>query len=81
MEKVSASASECASQVARHRCVRRQKKTIETKKRKKFFGDEVCALEFARVGVQRKFVDEHREHRNRVAKFVDLANNLRVTAG
>ena len=81
MEKLSASASECASQVARHRCVRRQKKTIETKKRKKFFGDEVCAPEFARVGVQRKFVDEHRERENRVAEFVDLANNPQVTAG
>ena len=81
MEKLSASASECASQVARHRCVRRQKKTIETKKRKKFFGDEVCAPEFARVGVQRKFVDEHRERGNWVAEFVELANNPLVTAG
>ena len=81
MEKLSASASECALQVARHRCVRRQKKTIETKKRKKFFGDEVCAPEFARVGVQRKLVDEHRERGNRVAEFVELANNPRVPAG
>ncbi len=79
MEKLSA--SDCALQVARHRRVRRQKKTIETKKRKKFFGVEVCAPEFARVGVQRKIVDEHRERGNRVAEFVELANNLRVTAG
>ena len=81
MEKLSASASECAWQVAHHWCVRRQKKTIETKKRKKFSGVEVCALEFARVGVQRKIVDEHRERGNQVAEFVELANNPRVTAG
>ncbi len=81
MEKWSTSASECAWQVARHRCVRRQKKKIETKKRKKFFGVEVCAPEFARVGVQRKIVDEHRERGNQVAEFVELANNPRVTAG
>ena len=81
MEKMSASANECAWQVARHRCVRWQKKKIETKTRKKFFGVEVCAPEFARVGVQRKIVDEHRERGNQVAKFFELANNPRVTAG
>ena len=81
MEKMSASASECAWQVARHRCVRWQKKKIETKTRKKFFGVGVCAPDFARVGVQRKFVCEHREHGNQVAEFVELANNPQVTAG
>ena len=81
MEKMSASASECAWQVARHRCVRWQKKMIETKKRKKFFGVEVCAPDFARVGVPRKIVGEHRERGNQVAEFVELANNLQVTAG
>ena len=81
MEKMSASASECAWQVARHRCVRWQKKKIETKTRKKFFGVEVCAPDFARVGVQREVVCEHREHGNQVAEFVDLANNPQVTAG
>ena len=81
MEKMSASANECAWQVARHRCVRRQKKMTETKTRKKLFGVEVCAPDFARVGVQRKFVCEHREHGNQVAEFVELANNPRVTAG
>ncbi len=58
-EKLNASASECAWQVARHRDARRQRKKIETKKMKKFFCVEVCAPEFARVGVQRKIVDEH----------------------
>ena len=81
MEKMSASASKCAWQVARHRCVRWQKKMIETKTRKKFFGVEVCAPDFAREGVQRKFVCEHREHGNQVAEFVELANNPQVTAG
>ncbi len=81
MEKMSASASECAWQVARHRCVRWQKKMIETKTRKKIFGVEVCAPECARVGVQRKIVCERREHGNQVAEFVELANNLQVAAG
>ncbi len=81
MKKMSASASECAWQVARHRCVRLQKKMIETKKRKKFFGVEVCVPDFARVGVQRKIVGEHREHGNQVAEYVELENNPRVTAG
>ena len=80
-EKMSASASECAWQVAHHRYARRQKKKIETKKMKKFFGVEVCAPACARVGVQRKIVDEHRERGNQVAEFVELANNPRVTAG
>ncbi len=80
MEKMSASANECAWQVAHHRCVGWQKKKIETKTRKKFSGVEVCALDFARVGAQRKFVCEHREHGNQVAEFVELANNPQVTA-
>ncbi len=54
---------------------------IETKKRKKFCGVEVCAPDFARVGVQRKMACEHREHGNQVVEFVELANNPRVTAG
>ncbi len=58
VEKMNASASECAWQVARHWNARRQRRKIETKKMKKFY-DEVCAPEFARVGVQRKMVDEH----------------------
>ena len=81
MEKMSASANECALQVARHRCVRWQKKKIETKTRKKFFGDGVCAQDFARVWAQRKFVCEHREHGNQVAEFVELANNPQVMVG
>ena len=78
---MSASASECAWQVAHHRYARRQKKKIETKKRKKFFGVEVCAPACARVGVQREVVDGHRGRGNPAAKFVELPNNLRVTAG
>ena len=81
MEKMSASANECAWQVARHRCVRWQKKKIETKTRKKFSGVEVCAPDFARVWAQRNFVCERREHGNQVAEFVELANNPQVTAG
>ena len=78
---MSASASECAWQVVHHRYARRQKKKIETKKRKKFFGVEVCAPDFASVGVQRKIVGEHRERGNQAAEYVELANNPRVTAG
>ncbi len=81
MEKMSASANECAWQVACYRCVRWQKKMIERKTRKKFFGVEVCAPDFARVGVQRMVVCEHREHGNQVAEFVELANNPQVMAG
>ncbi len=81
METMSASASECAWQVAHHHYARRQKRKIETKKRKKFFGVEVCALACARVGVQGKVVDGHRERGNPAAKFVEPANNLQVTAG
>ena len=33
------------------------------------------------MGVQRKFVCEHREHGNQVAEFVELANNPQVTEG
>ena len=54
---------------------------IETKTRKKFFGVEVCAPDFTRVGVQRTIACEHREHGNQVAEFVELANNPQVTAG
>ncbi len=39
---------------------------------KKFVCGEVCAPEFARVGVQRKMVDGHRVFGNQVAKFVEL---------
>ncbi len=81
MEKLNASGSECAWQVARHRSARRQRRKIETKKTKKFFCVKVCAPEFARVGVQRKMADEHRERGNQVAKFVELANNRLVRVG
>ena len=81
MEKMSASASECAWQVARYLCVGWQRKKIETKTRKKFFGVEVCAPGFARVGVQQKIAGEHRERGNQVAESVELANNLQVAAG
>ncbi len=81
MEKVNASASECAWQVARHRNVRRQRRKIEMKKMMKISCVEVCAPEFARVGVQGKLADEHRERGNQVAKFVELANNLPVRVG
>ncbi len=81
MEKLNASASECAWQVARHQNAGRQRRKIETKKMKKFFCVEVCAPEFARVGVQRKMAEEHRERGNQVAKFVELANNHPVRVG
>ncbi len=48
------------------------------KKMKKFFCVEVCAPKFARVGVQKRVADGHRERGNQVAKFVELANNLPV---
>ncbi len=48
---------------------------------KKFSCVEVCALEFARVGVQRVMADGHRERGNQVAKFVELANNPPVREG
>ncbi len=48
------------------------------KKMKKFFCVEVCAPEFARLGVQRRMVDGHRERGNQVAKFVELGKNLPV---
>ena len=81
MEKLNASASECAWQVARRQNASWQRRKIETKKRKKFFCVEVCASEFARVGVQRAMVDGHRERENQVAKFVELANNPPVRVG
>ena len=80
MEKMSASANECALQAASHRCVRWQKKKIETKTRKNFFGVEVCALDFARVWVRENFVCEHRERGNQVGEFVELENSPQVTA-
>ena len=51
------------------------------KKMKKFFCNEVYALELARVGVPRKMADGHRERGNQVAKFVELANNPPVREG
>ena len=81
MERLSASASKCALQVARRRNASLQRRKIETKKMKKFFCVEVCALEFARVGVQRAMADGHRERGNQVAKFVELANNPPVRVG
>ena len=81
MEKLNASASECALQVAHRRNASLQRRKIETKKMKKFFCVEVCALEFARVGVQRAMADGHRERGNQVAKFVELANNPPVRVG
>ncbi len=81
MEKLNTSASECAWQVARYRNARRQRRKIETKKMKKFVCFEVCAPEFARVGVQRKSADKHRERGNQVAKFIELANNRPVRVG
>ncbi len=79
--KLNASARECAWQVARHRNASWQRRKIETKKMKKFFCVEVCALEFARVGVQRNMVDGHLECENQVAKFVELAYNLLARVG
>ncbi len=80
-EKLNASASKCAWQVARYQNASWQRRKIETKKMKKFFCDEVCALEFARVGEQRAMADGHRERENQVAKFVELANNPLVKVG
>ncbi len=81
MEKLNASASECAWQVARHRNASWQQRKVETKKMKKFFCVEVCAPEFAHVGVQRKMADGHLESKNQVAKFVELAYNLLARVG
>ncbi len=81
MEKLNASASECAWQVARHRNASWQRRKSETKKMKKFFCVEVCAPEVARVGVQRAMADGHRERGNQVAKFVELANKPPVRVG
>ncbi len=80
---MSASASECAWQVVRHRNwgASWQRKKTEKKKMKNFFCGEVCAPEFARVGVQRKMVDGHRVCGNQVTKFVELVNNLLVRVG
>ncbi len=77
------SASPCAWQVVRHRNwdASWQRRKTEMKKMKKFFCGEVCAPEFARVGVQRKMVDGHLERENQVAKFIELAYNLLVRVG
>ncbi len=48
---------------------------------KKFVCDEVCVLEFVRVGVQSAMADGRRERGNQVAKFVELANNLLARVG
>ena len=51
------------------------------KKKKKVFCAEVCAPDFARVGVQGVLADEHQERGNQVAEFVELANNPPVRVG
>jgi hypothetical protein len=51
------------------------------KKMKKFVCGEVCALAFARVGVQRELVDGHRVIGNEVAKFVELVNSPPARGG
>ncbi len=48
---------------------------------KKFFCDEECVMEFARVGAQSAMADGHRERGNQVAKFVELVNNPLVRVG
>ncbi len=77
------SVSECAWQVVRHRnlfaCWQQMK--IATKKMKKIVCGEVCAPEFAHVGMQRKMVDGHRVFRSQVAKFVELVNSPPARGG
>jgi hypothetical protein len=81
-EKVSASVSKCAWQVVRHRNLfATEQMKIATKKMKKFVCGEVCAPEFARVGVQRTMVDGHRVFGSQVAKFVELVNNPPARGG
>ena len=77
MEKMSASASECAWQVVHHRNwgASWQRRKIEMKKMKKFFCGEVCVSEFARVGVQRNLCVGYRVFGSQVAKFVELVNS------
>ncbi len=41
----------------------------------------MCALEVARVGVQRKMVDGHRVFGSQVAKFVELVNSPPARGG
>jgi hypothetical protein len=48
---------------------------IATKKMKKFSCGEVCAPEFAHVGVQREMVDGHRVFGSQVIKFVGQVNS------
>ncbi len=48
---------------------------------KKFVCGEVCAPEFARVGVQRKMVDGHRVFGSQVGKFVELVNSPPARGG
>ncbi len=67
--------SECAWQVVHHRkSFAMERMKIATKKMKKFFCGEVCVLEFAHVGVQRKMVHAHRVFGSQVAKFFELGN-------
>ncbi len=54
---------------------------LATKKMKKFICGEVCALEVARVGVQRKMIDGHRVVGSQVAKFVELVNSPLARGG
>ncbi len=79
---MSASVSECASQVGHHRkvCLSEQLK-IATKKMKKFVCGEACAPEFAGVGVQRKMGDGHRVFGSQVAKFVVTASSPPARGG
>ncbi len=74
---MSASVIECAWRVVRHLNLfaRVQQMKIAKKKMKKIVCGEVCAPEFARVGVQRKMVDEHRVFGSQVTKFVELVNS------
>ncbi len=75
--------SECAWQVVRHQnwgAIWQRRKT-EMKKMKKFVCSEVCAPEFARVGVQREMADVRRVRGNQVSKFVELVNNPPVKGG
>ncbi len=48
---------------------------------KKIVCGEVCAPEFAHVGVQRKMVDGHRVFGSQVAKFVELVNSPLAMGG
>ena len=74
--------SECAWQVVRHRNLfATERMKIATKKMKKFVCGEVRALEFARVGEQRKMVAGHRVFGSQVTKFVELVNSPPARGG